>query len=83
MPESLHIRHAVDFERIGGPFRRILGLEDLHIVKEHRAVNGVLTEIVRDSVGACSLKEIKCPSYSILVSAAVFLITQNCSLTCS
>jgi hypothetical protein len=74
MLESLHIRNAVDFERIGGPFRRIFGLEELHIVEEHRAVNGALTVIVRDFVSACSLEEFKCPSYSIPVSGAVLLI---------
>jgi hypothetical protein len=71
---SLHIRNAVDFERIGGPFRRIYGLEELHVVKEHRAVNGAVTVIVRDYVGACSLEEVECPSYGIKINRAVFLI---------
>jgi hypothetical protein len=73
MLESLHIRNIVDFERIGGPFRRSFGLEESHTVKEHRAVNGAITVIVRDfvGVGACPFEEIKCSSYSILVSGAV------------
>jgi len=80
---SLHIRNAVDFERIGGPFRRIFGLEEMHIVKEHRAINGAFTVIIRDFVGVCSLEEIKCPLYSIPVNGAVLLIMNNSSLTCS
>ena len=61
MLEILHIRNAVDLERIGGPLRRVFGLEKSHVVEEHRAVNGILTIIVRDFFRACSLKEIKCP----------------------
>jgi hypothetical protein len=82
MLESLHIRNAVDVERIDGPIRI---LEESYIVKEHRAVNGALTVIVRDfvGVGACPLEEIKCSSYNILVSGAVLLIIYNSSLTCS
>jgi len=59
MLKDLHAGNSVDREGIGIPVD--VGLEEAHVVEEHGAVHGILTEIVGNCVGSGSLEEVESP----------------------